>query len=87
MQRYVKHIERLNVNINEELAIDIVLNSFPSCYDKFILIYHLNNKETTSDQIHNFLHTTELGMKKNQVRFATSAPIHVIGKKRKEEEG
>ena len=33
MQCYVDRLLKLNVNFNEELAIDIVLHSLPSCYD------------------------------------------------------
>ncbi|KAI3790891.1 hypothetical protein L2E82_04298 [Cichorium intybus] len=47
MQRYVQGLMKLNVHFDEELAIDIVLNSLPGCYDQFILTYHLNNSETT----------------------------------------
>ena len=81
MQRYVEHLERINVNFDEELVIDIILNSLSSCYDQFILTYHLNNTKTILAQFHNFLQTTESGMKKNQVPSAASAPILVIGKK------
>ena len=37
IQRYVERLERLNVNFDEELAIDMVFNSLPPCYDQFIL--------------------------------------------------
>ena len=33
MKCYVDRLLKLNVNFNEELAIDIVLHSLPSCYD------------------------------------------------------
>ena len=36
MYKYVEHLRWLNLNADEELAIDIVLNSFPSFYDHFI---------------------------------------------------
>ena len=55
MQRYVEHLVRLNLHFNEELAINIVLNSLPSCYDKLILTYQLNNNETTLAQLHDLL--------------------------------
>ena len=47
MKRYVDRLIKKYVNFDEELAIDILLNSFPSCYDQFILTYHLKNNETT----------------------------------------
>ena len=55
MQRYVECLVKLNVHFDEELPIDIVLNSLPSCYDQFILTYHLNNIETTLAELHNLL--------------------------------
>ena len=58
MQRYVERLVKLTVNFDEELAINIVLHSFPSCYDQFIMICHLNNQETTLDQFQNLLRTT-----------------------------
>ena len=45
MQRYVERLVRLNEHFDEELAIDMVLNSLPSFDDQFILAYHLNNME------------------------------------------
>ena len=55
MQCYMERLVRLNVHFDEELAINIVLKSLPSCYDHFILTNHMNNSETTLDQLHNLL--------------------------------
>ena len=33
IQRYIGRLEKLNVNFDEELAIDMVLNSLPPFYD------------------------------------------------------
>ncbi|XP_023768339.1 uncharacterized protein LOC111916919 [Lactuca sativa] len=46
MQRYVDRLLKLNVNFDEELAIDIVLHSLPYFYDQFVITYHLNKEET-----------------------------------------
>ena len=35
MQRYVDRLLKLNVNFDEELAIDVILHSLPPCYDQF----------------------------------------------------
>ncbi|KAL7604688.1 hypothetical protein Lser_V15G19941 [Lactuca serriola] len=88
MQRYVDRLVRLNVHFDEELDIDIVLNSLPSCYDQFILTYHLNNNETTLSQFHNLLRIAEAGMKGKSISSTpASAPVLAIGqgngKKRK----
>ena len=87
-QRYVDRLIKLNLNFDEELAIYIVLNSFPSCYDQFILTYYLNNNETTLSQFHNLLRTTKVGMKgKSIASTSVIAPVLAIGqgkgKKRK----
>lgn len=88
MQRYVDRLVKLNVNFDEELAVDIVLNSLPSCYDQFILTYHMNNNETTLSQLHNLLRTAEVGMKGKSIPSTPAAPVLAIGqgkgKKRKE---
>ena len=44
IQRHVERLEKLNVNFDKELTIDI---SFPTCYDKFIPTYYSNNTKTT----------------------------------------
>ncbi|KAI3767846.1 hypothetical protein L2E82_18275 [Cichorium intybus] len=75
MQRYVERLVKLNVHFDEEMAIDIVLNSLPSCYDQFILAYLLNNNETTLAQLHNMMQTAEAGMKgKASGSTSASAP-------------
>ena len=78
----MERLIRLNVKFEEELSIDMVLNFVPSCYDQFILSYHLNKTETTLALLHNLLHTVDSGMKgKNQApTTTTSAPILDIGK-------
>ncbi|KAL7604569.1 hypothetical protein Lser_V15G14590 [Lactuca serriola] len=88
MQRYVDRLIKLNVNFDEELAIDIVLNSLPTCYDRFILTYHLNNNnETTLSQLHNLLRKAEARMKGKGIASPTSVLVLAIGqgkeKKRK----
>ena len=80
MQRYLERLVRINVHFDEELAIDMVLNSLPSCYDQFILAYHLNNTKTTLAQLHNLLQTDELGMKGKNPTPSSNVPIHIIGK-------
>ena len=67
----MEHLLKLKVKFDEELAIDIVLHSLSSCYDQFILAYHLNNPETTLAQLHNLLRTDKAGRKGKSV---TSTP-------------
>lgn len=46
MHRHVERWEKLNEKFDMELPLDTVLKFFCSCYDKFILTYHLNNTKT-----------------------------------------
>ena len=79
MQRYVEQLQRLNVSFDEELAIDMVLNSFPPSYDQSILTYQLNNTKTILTQLHNLLQIVESGMKKNHTHSIINAHILAIG--------
>ncbi|XP_023758608.1 uncharacterized protein LOC111907046 [Lactuca sativa] len=89
MQCYVDRLLKLNMNFDEELAIDIVLHSLPSCYDHFIMTYHLNKEETTLSQLQILLRTAESGMKGKGIASTPTAAAPVMeigqgkGKKRK----
>lgn len=75
------------MNFDKELAIHMVLNTLPSCHDQFFLTYHLNNTKTKLMQLHNWLQTAEVGMKKSHPTIIANAPVLAIhqgkGKKRK----
>lgn len=78
IQRHIERLEKLNVNFNKELAIDMVLNSLPSSYDKFIVTYHLNNIETTLIELHILLQIVEARMMKSHSNNSMSSPVMVI---------
>lgn len=83
MQRYVDRLLKLNVNFPEELAIDIILHSLPSCYDQFRMTYHMNKEEVTLSKLQGLLKTAETGLKgKSVVNTPTpnSTPVLAIGK-------
>ncbi|KAI3700614.1 hypothetical protein L2E82_45250 [Cichorium intybus] len=85
MQRYVERLQKLNMQIDEELPIDMVLNSLLSCYDQFILAYHLNT-QTTLAELHNMLQIAEDRLKGKGIPFAKAPAIAIgqgRGKKRK----
>lgn len=88
MQRYIERMAKLNVVIDDEFAIDIVLNSLPSSYDQFIMTYHLNNTQQTLAELHNHLQTAEAAVKGKGIASApASTAVLAIGqgkgKKRK----
>ena len=54
---------KLNVNFNEELAIDIILHSFASFYDQFRMTYHMKKEEVTLSKLQRLLRTAESNLK------------------------
>lgn len=69
MQWYVDRLLKLNVNFDEELAIDVVLHSLPSCYDQFVMTCHLNKEEVTLSQLQSLLRTAESRIKGKSIKF------------------
>ena len=39
----MEQLHKLDVSFDDELVIDMVLNSLTPSYDQFVLTYHLNN--------------------------------------------
>ena len=72
---------KLNVNFDEELAIDIILHSLPPCYDQFRMTYHMNKEAVTLRKFQGFLRTAESIVKGKSVvsTTTTTAPALVIG--------
>ena len=56
---------------------EVVLNSFPSCYDHFILAYHLKNTKTILAQLHNLQQTGKSRMKGKNLTPSTSSLIPI----------
>ncbi|XP_023764585.1 uncharacterized protein LOC111913088 [Lactuca sativa] len=89
IQGYVDRLLKLNVNFDEELSIDIILNSLPPCYEQFNMNYHINKDEVTLSKLQGLLRTTETGFKGKAVTSTPTvvAPVLAIGqgkgKKRK----
>ena len=85
MQRYVDRLRKLNVNFGEDLAIDIVLHSLPSCYNQFRMTYHMNKEEVTLSKLQGLLRTAESNLKDKSVAptpAPTAAPVLAIGQGR-----
>ncbi|CAH1442429.1 unnamed protein product [Lactuca virosa] len=90
MQRFVDRLLKLNVNFPEELAIDIILHSLPTCYDQFRMTYHMNKEEVTLSKLQGLLKTVESGLKGKSVVTTPTPNIALVlaigksrGKKRK----
>lgn len=78
MQIYMEWLEKLNLSFDNELVINMVLNSLPPSFYQFILNYYSNNTQTTLTQLHNVLQITKSRMKKYYVPFATSAHVYPL---------
>ena len=87
MKSYVDQLENLKVIFDQNLAIDIILNSLTTAYDWFILTYHMHSVEKTVMELYNMLQTAEAGIKKTGVESFSVTPVLAIqnggGKKRK----
>ena len=71
MQRYVNCLLKLNVNFDEELAINIILHSLPPYFNQFLMTYHMNKEEVILSKLQGLLRTAEsnvLGLHLNNDR-------------------
>ncbi|KAL4342576.1 hypothetical protein GQ457_08G026360 [Hibiscus cannabinus] len=57
-------LEKLGFALNDELAIDVVLQSLPDSFSQFILNFNMNEIEKTLPQLLGMLRTAEGNMKK-----------------------
>ncbi|KAL4386179.1 hypothetical protein GQ457_09G016860 [Hibiscus cannabinus] len=64
MMGYIQALEKLGFALNDELAIDVVLQSLPDSFSQFILNFNMNEIEKTLPQLLGMLRTVEGNMKK-----------------------
>ncbi|KAL4302067.1 hypothetical protein GQ457_10G012170 [Hibiscus cannabinus] len=64
MMGYIQRLEKLSFALNDELAINVVLQSLPDSFSQFILNFNMNEIEKTLPQLLGMLRTTEGNMKK-----------------------
>ncbi|KAK8975005.1 hypothetical protein V6N11_000282 [Hibiscus sabdariffa] len=64
MMGYIQTLEKLGFALNDELAIDVVLQSLADSFSQFILNFNMNEIEKTLPQLLGMLRTTEGNMKK-----------------------
>ena len=63
MKGYLEHLDKLGLNIEQELAIDIILQSLPEAYDGFIMNFNMHSMEKTILELHGMLKTTKKNIK------------------------
>ncbi|KAL4346901.1 hypothetical protein GQ457_17G009080 [Hibiscus cannabinus] len=66
MMGYIQTLEKLGFALNDELAIDVVLQLFPDSFSQFILNFNMNEIEKTLPQLLGMLRTAEGNMKKGE---------------------
>ncbi|KAL4277814.1 hypothetical protein GQ457_03G017540 [Hibiscus cannabinus] len=66
MMGYIQTLEKLGFALNDELAIDVVLQSLPDSFNQFILNFNMNEIEKTLPQLLGMLRTAEGNMKKGR---------------------
>ncbi|KAK8619728.1 hypothetical protein V6N13_136008 [Hibiscus sabdariffa] len=64
MMGYIQTLEKLGFALNDELAIDVVLQSLPDSFSQFILNFNMNEIQKTLPQLLGMLRTAEGNMKK-----------------------
>ncbi|KAL4323348.1 hypothetical protein GQ457_11G020680 [Hibiscus cannabinus] len=65
MMGYIQTLEKLGFALNDELAIDVVLQSLPDSFNQFVLNFNLNEINKTLPQLLGMLRTAEGNMKKD----------------------
>ena len=59
MKGHLEDLERLGLKIEQDLAIDIILQSFPELYDEFIMNYNMHGINKTVSELYAMLKTAE----------------------------
>ncbi|KAI3739760.1 hypothetical protein L2E82_30171 [Cichorium intybus] len=77
IKSYIDRLDNLGVHFPKELATDVVLNSLPRSYRKFIMNYDKNHLHMTLIELHGMLKTAEASLKKS-CSSSSTAPVLVI---------
>ncbi|KAK8578849.1 hypothetical protein V6N13_142124 [Hibiscus sabdariffa] len=64
MMGYIQTLEKLGFALNDELAVDVVLQSLPDSFNQFVLNFNMNEINKTLPQLLGMLRTAESNMKK-----------------------
>ncbi|KAK8974556.1 hypothetical protein V6N11_034483 [Hibiscus sabdariffa] len=65
MMGYIQTLEKLGFALNDELAIDVVLQSLPDSFRQFILNFNMNDIDKTLPHLLGMLRTAKSNLKKN----------------------
>jgi hypothetical protein len=65
MMGYIETLDKLGCDLKDDLATDVILQSFLVSFETFIINFHMNGMEKTVAELHGMLKTTEDSIKKN----------------------
>ncbi|KAK9043188.1 hypothetical protein V6N11_071535 [Hibiscus sabdariffa] len=65
MMGYIQTLEKLGFTLNDELAIDVVLQSLPDSFNQFVLNFNMNEIKKTLPQLLGMLRTAKSNKNKN----------------------
>jgi hypothetical protein len=65
MMGYIETLDKLGCELKDDLAIDVILQSFPVSYEPFIMNFHMNGMEKTMAELHGMLKIADDSNKKN----------------------
>ncbi|KAK2382606.1 hypothetical protein QL285_070128 [Trifolium repens] len=63
---YVENLERLGLALEQELAIDLILQSLPESFNQFVMNFIMNDMDKTLPQLSAMLRTAEKNMSKGK---------------------
>ncbi|KAK8640542.1 hypothetical protein V6N13_008295 [Hibiscus sabdariffa] len=78
---YIQALEKLGFPLNNELAIDVVLQSLPDSFNQFVLNFNMNEINKTLPQLLGMLRTAEGNMKKGGSKSILVCEVKGKGKK------
>ncbi|KAJ1274607.1 hypothetical protein BS78_05G074500 [Paspalum vaginatum] len=61
---HIEALDRLGIELEPELATDVILQSLPPSFEPFIMNYHMNSLDKTLTELHGMLKTTKDSIKK-----------------------
>ena len=77
MKSYIDQLFKLGYQLQDELAIDFILNSLTTQYDQFVMNFNMNGWVKTVPELHGMLKTAEMNIpgKTNQVLMVRSGNV------------
>ena len=76
---YIERLEALGSNMDNDLYIDLVLQSLPESYSGFIVNFNMNNMNRSLSELLNMLRVTEKDLKNSKATYQ----VLLVGKTKK----